>query len=61
MNFPPLAKRNNQDESDIGHSSDRLITTLDDYEHKMFGNSIILKSIKTHVFRSRCNILPTFL
>ena len=26
MNFPPLAKRNNQDESDIGHSSDRLIT-----------------------------------
>ena len=26
MNFPPLAKRNNQDESHIGDSSDRLIT-----------------------------------
>ena len=26
MNFPPLAKRNDQDESDIGHLSDRLIT-----------------------------------
>ena len=26
MNFPPLAKRNIQDESDIGHSSDRLVT-----------------------------------
>ena len=26
MNFPPLAKRNNQDKSDIGHLSDRLVT-----------------------------------
>ena len=26
MNFPPLAKRNNQDKLDIGHLSDKLVT-----------------------------------